>query len=77
MMDNKGNVAVCTPICKKKYPLSGASSEWTYIDLRKVVAVDTPEDKEAKSFRIYFDNAIWRLDVKCYNGFITDWLQVL
>ena len=75
-MDNKGNVAVCTPICKKKYPLSGASSEFAYIDLREVVAVDEPEDRQAKSFRIYFDNAIWRLDVRCYNEFITDWLQV-
>lgn len=75
-MENKENVAVCTPIYKKKYPLSGASSEWAYIDLRKVVCVDTPDDKDAKSFKIYFDNAIWRLDIRCYNEFITDWLQV-
>ena len=80
-MNNKESIAVCTPIYKKKYPCLSTSAtcslpDGSYIDLRKVVAVDTPESKDAKSFRIYFDNAVWRLDVRCYNEFISDWLQV-
>ena len=49
-----------------------------YVDVRKIVGVEKLEaDKlnEAKTFKVYFDNAIWQVCASCYQRLLDAWLS--
>lgn len=60
---------------KIRIPLWRAEMTYSYIDLSKVAAIDEPVD-DKKYFKVYIDNAIWYLDVSCYETFLNAWLAL-
>ena len=50
-------------------------SNKSYIDLTKVVAIDELEEGN-EIFNVYFDNAIWRVEARCYMELFNAWMAL-
>lgn len=50
-------------------------SKKSYIDLTKVVAIDELEEGH-KFFNVYFGDAFWRVEARCYIELFNAWMAL-
>ena len=60
---------------------------YTYIDVSKIVAIDSIDSPQSietyahgyhkyKTFTVYCDNFAWEIDISCYDRVLKSWLLV-
>lgn len=47
----------------------------TTVDLRKIVAISKPEEKDS-FFKVYFENCVWNLAVEQYQRLFNAWISL-